>query len=36
VSGGTQTEGFDYQLRIPGNVPLNQLNVYIVYTAVAS
>jgi hypothetical protein len=30
------TQGFDYQLRLPGSLPASQFNVYIVYTVIGN
>ena len=33
---GNLTQGYDYQLRLPGTIPASQFNVYIVYTVVGN
>jgi hypothetical protein len=33
---GNVTQGFDYQLRLPGSLPTSQFNVYIVYTVIGN
>lgn len=35
-SGGTVSRGFDYQIRLPGSIPIDKFNVYVVYTVVAN
>jgi hypothetical protein len=35
-SAGNVSEGFDYQLRLPGNIPTSQFNVYVVYTVIGN
>jgi len=35
-TSGNVTQGYDYQLRLPGTVPASQFNVYIVYTVIAN
>ena len=35
-SGNNVTQGWDYQLQLSGAAPLNQLNVYIVYTVIGN
>jgi len=35
-TGGTISQGFDYQLRLSGTVPTSQFNVYIVYTVIGN
>ncbi len=33
---GSVSQGFDYQLRLPGGIPTSQFNVYIVYTVIGN
>jgi hypothetical protein len=33
---GNVSQGFDYQLRLPGNIPTSQFNVYVVYTVIGN
>ena len=33
---GNVSQGFDYQLRLPGDIPTSQFNVYIVYTVIGN
>jgi hypothetical protein len=33
---GNVTQGFDYQLRLPGSIPTSQFNLYIVYTVIGN
>jgi len=33
---GNVSQGFDYQLRLPGSIPTSQFNVYIVYTVIGN
>ncbi|MBV8367829.1 MAG: hypothetical protein JO036_02680 [Candidatus Eremiobacteraeota bacterium] len=33
---GNVSQGFDYQLRLPGTIPTSQFNVYVVYTVIGN
>ncbi|HEX3468523.1 MAG TPA: hypothetical protein VHT05_10625 [Candidatus Elarobacter sp.] len=35
-TAGNLTQGFDYELRLPGAIPASQFNVYIVYTVIGN
>jgi hypothetical protein len=35
-SSGNVSQGFDYQLRLPGTLPTSQFNVYVVYTVIGN
>ncbi|MBV8642818.1 MAG: hypothetical protein JO225_02755 [Candidatus Eremiobacteraeota bacterium] len=36
ATGGNISQGFDYQLRLSGSIPISQFNVYIVYTVIGN
>ncbi|MGD1066572.1 MAG: hypothetical protein ABR975_07125 [Vulcanimicrobiaceae bacterium] len=36
ASGGTVSQGYDYQLRVNDSIPTSQFNVYIVYTVIGN
>jgi hypothetical protein len=36
ASAGSLSQGYDYELRVPGSLPTSQFNVYIVYTVIGN
>lgn len=34
--GGTVTQGYDFQLRVPGAIPIDSFSLYVVYTVVGN
>lgn len=35
-AGGSLARGYDYQLRLPGAIPIDKFNVYVVYTVIGN
>jgi hypothetical protein len=35
-SGGSLARGYDYQIRLPGTIPIDKFNVYVVYTVIGN